>query len=136
MKFVTRDTDYAIQALRYIAIKTQEDKNVIVSVDDIVNDCFLPREHLRLLLGKLTGCKVLKSYKGKLGGFSLAKSANKINLADIVKIFQGDIDLTHCFLKNDPCPNIKKRCKVRAKFKEISKVVEKELKKTSIKALI
>ncbi|MBU0650510.1 Rrf2 family transcriptional regulator [bacterium] len=136
MKFVTRDTDYGIQALRYIAIKTKQDKNAIVSVDDIVSNCFLPREHLRLLLKELTVSNILKSYKGKFGGFALAKRADKINLADIVKIFQGDIDLTHCFLKNDPCPNIKKRCKVRAKFKEISKMVEKELKQTSIKALM
>ena len=65
-----------------------------------------------------------------------ATNSDKINLVDIIRIFQGDIDLTDCFLKKEICPNIKKKCKVRAKLKSINRMLEKELKETTISLLV
>ena len=53
MKFVTRDTDYAIQAILLIAEGSLKEKNKIISVDSIVDKLGLPKEHLRALLKKL-----------------------------------------------------------------------------------
>lgn len=131
MKLITRDTDYAIRALMYIACS----KDAIVSVAEIEKKLKLPRPFLRKILQILQKKGILKSIKGNKGGFLLAVPAKKIFLADLMKIFQGRITLTECFLKKKVCPNIK-RCSMRHKIKNMEKIVVSELKKITIASLL
>ena len=95
MKLITRDTDYAIRALMYIASAGDG----VVSVAEIEKKLGLPRPFLRKILQVLQKQGVLRSIKGNRGGFLLAVPAKKIILADLIEIFQGKITFTECFLK-------------------------------------
>ncbi len=101
MKLITRETDYAIRALSTIA---QEDKE-IVTVTDLVEKTDIPRPFLRKLLQTLNREGVLKSFKGKNGGFSLINAADKVMVSDIIHIFQGEMQLNECLFKKDVCSN-------------------------------
>ena len=136
MKLITRDSDYALRAILYIAEISKKEKGLIISVDEIVKELDLPKEHTRLLLKKLAENKILKSYKGRKGGFTLLEPANKISVAEILEIFQGDIDSDFCVLKNEPCPNIKQNCRLRARLKKINSLIKDEFKKSTIESLI
>ena len=131
MKLVTRDTDYAIQALLFIA----KAKRVLVSTTAIENELNLPRPFLRKILQILQKEGVLRSTKGNKGGFILAQATKDISLAKIIEIFQGKITLTDCFLKKKICPRIKK-CHVRKKIQGIEAIVISELKKITIASLL
>jgi len=133
LRFITRDTDYALRALIFMA-KAGRDKNHLVTVDDISKELKLPRPFLRRILQKLSDNNILNSYKGKKGGFSLRLKPESIKVSYIIKIFQGDIDLTHCFLKSAICPNIKV-CTFRKRLKLISKMVKRELDRITIASL-
>ena len=125
MRFITRDTDYALRALMFMAGALRQEDKKIVTVEDIVAAERLPRVFLRRILQKLAEKRMLSSYKGKSGGFSFAVPPKKISLADVIIIFQGEIDLTNCFLKGRICPN-RSACKIRKKIKTInSNVIEK-----------
>ena len=130
MKLITRDTDYAIRALMYIANSKKE----IVTATEIEHDLKLPRPFLRKILQILQKEGVLKSIKGNKGGFLLAISTKEIFLSDLINIFQGKITLSECFLRKDLCPNIRK-CSIRKKIKSIEKKVVSELKRISIASL-
>jgi len=131
MKLITRDTDYAIRALMYIA----GSKKDIVTASEIEKKLGLPRPFLRKILQTLQKEGVLQSIKGNKGGFLLAMPAKKIFLSDLMKIFQGKITFTECFLKKKVCPNIEK-CSVRKKIKNIEKKVVSELKQINISSLV
>ena len=126
MNFISRDTDYAIRALVYMHRGLKNTKRKVFIVEEIIKKEKLPERFLRRILQNLAKNKILRSYKGKDGGFSFLKSPSDIKLTDIIRVFQGKIDLTNCLLKGKPCPNIKK-CTLRKRLKEIGRTVERKL---------
>lgn len=131
MKLITRDTDYAIRALCFIA----KHKGKRIAVSELVEELKMPRPFLRKLLQILDKKGFLKSYKGQGGGFELAVSPNKIFLTDIMKIFQEAFKLNECLFKKHICPNIKK-CILKKKIDRIERYVIKKLKAVNIACLL
>jgi Rrf2 family protein len=131
MKFITRNTDYALRAVCYIAKKNRSK----VTVEELVDKLSVPRSFMRKILQSLSRNKVLKSTKGQGGGFKLAIPAKKLYLIKIMNIFQGDFVLSGCFLKKDICPN-KGKCLLRKKIKNIEQNVLSQLKAINIASLL
>lgn len=131
MKLIIRHTDYAIRSLCFIA-KSKKD---IVCVSDLVRILKIPRPFLRKILQVLNKKRILKSHKGLRGGFSLEKSADKIFLLDLIKIFQGPFTLNECFFKKLPCPN-KGSCILRKKIGRIERYVTNQLQTITIASLL
>ena len=122
MKLITRDTDYAIRALAYIAGHQER----IVSATELVRKIRMPRPFLRKILQNLDKKGLLKSYKGKGGGFALAVPPDEISILGLIKIFQGPFKLNECFFKKHLCPNTKD-CGLKRRIDRIEKYVLKEL---------
>lgn len=131
MKLITRDTDYAVRALCCIAKRKSE----IVSVSNLVKKLKIPKPFLRKILQVLNRKGLLKSYKGKGGGFVLSRPANKILLTDLIKIFQGSLELSACIFKRSICPNIE-TCALRKKINVSEKFVISQLKSISVGSLV
>jgi len=127
MKFIKRETDYAFQALVFLA------KNEMsYTVENISKELGLPKTHLRKIFQILSNNGILVSTKGRNGGFTLNVEAKEISMARIIKIFQGDIDLTNCVVEKKACKKTAD-CFVREKLKNISKILEQELSKITLK---
>ena len=131
MKLITRDTDYAIRALAAIASTKQR----IVSAADLVRQLKIPRPFLRKILQVLSKKGVLKSIKGKTGGFSLALDPKNIYLLKLMEIFQGKIKLNECMFKRKRCPNIS-TCPLRKKVCNIERYVVAQLKNVTLASLL
>jgi Rrf2 family protein len=131
MKLITRDTDYAIRALCYIA----KHKKKIVCVTDLVKELKIPRPFLRKILQKLNKKKLLKSYKGIGGGFTLSRPPKKIFVTDLIRIFQGPVKLNEHIFKKSCCPHIK-TCVLRKKLDKIETHVVSDLKSITIASLV
>lgn len=131
MKLITRDTDYGIRALCYAATN----KRKITSVEELVKNLKMPRAFIRKILQILTKEKMLKSYKGQGGGFTLAVLPNKLYLYDLIKIFQGPVRLNECNFKKKVCPNVK-ICKLKKKIDKLQEYVVGELKRITLASLI
>jgi len=131
MKLITRDTDYALRALCFIAKKKKE----IITVGELVKALKIPRPFLRKLLQILNKEGIVRSYKGKGGGFLSALSADKIFLVDLMEIFQGKFQLNECIFKKRICPN-RDFCGLRQRILGIEKHVFSKLKSTNIGSLL
>ena len=131
MKLITRDTDYAIRALCSMACSKKE----MISADELVNKIKIPRPFLRKILQILNKNRIIKSYKGKGGGFVLQIDPKKITLIDLIEIFQGQIKLGEHLFKKRKCPNIK-TCSLRKKLDGIEQLVIKELESITIASLL
>lgn len=131
MKLITRDTDYALRAVCFIAKSAPN----VVDVSSLVEKLKMPRPFLRKLLQVLSSKKILKSYKGAGGGFVLAQEAQKIFLIDLIRIFQGPLKLNECFFKKLSCPN-KKTCALRKKINAIEEYVARELNAITVASLL
>ncbi len=131
MKLITRNTDYAIRAIAHMAARQKE----IVSVASLVRALRIPRPFLRKILQILGKRKLIRSYKGTGGGFTLALRADKIYLVDIMEIFQGPLSLNECMFKKDLCSN-RGKCPLKRKIDSIEKYVKNELSKLTVASLI
>jgi Rrf2 family protein len=131
VKLITRNTDYAVRALCCIAEQKQE----VISADQLVKSLEMPRPFLRKILQTLNKEGLLNSSKGKDGGFALAVSPGEITLTDIMKIFQGSIRLNECKFKKSDCP-YRSECLLKKKIDEIEKEVMAKLKAITIASII
>lgn len=130
MKLITRDTDYALRAVCFIA--KQKDK--IVPVSRMIRELKMPGPFLRKILQVLNKKGILISHKGQGGGFSLRASADKIYLVKLAEIFQGPLKLSECIFRAKVCPLIK-ACVLNAKLKKIENMVKRELSLITIASL-
>ena len=130
MKLITRNTDYALRAICYIAKKGK-----LVKVDELVRILGVPRPFMRKILQQLSKAKILSSYKGQAGGFKLKSLPERIFIVQIMRIFQGRLSLTECFLKKNICPN-KGKCILRKKIHLIENDVLRQLGQINIASLI
>ncbi|MDD2751832.1 MAG: Rrf2 family transcriptional regulator [Candidatus Omnitrophica bacterium] len=131
MKLLTRDTDYAARALLFFA--QQERKIIPVSV--LVKELKTPRPFLRKILQQLSKAKILKSFKGNHGGFVLVKQPEKIFLVDLIRIFQGPIEINECIFKKKICPN-RNFCILRNRISRIEEHVINELREITVGSLL
>lgn len=63
----------------------------------------VPKKYLQRLLTLLAKKGLIKSTRGKFGGYALAKNAEEISLADIVDAVQGVNDEPTCFFGFGKC---------------------------------
>ncbi len=130
MKLITRNTDYALRAICYIAQQKQ-----VVTVTELVKILGVPRPFMRKILQRLSKERVLDSYKGQAGGFKLKTGPGRIFIIQIMRIFQGPVSLNGCFLKKNICPN-KGKCILRKKIHAIENNTLRQLRRINIASLI
>ncbi|PIQ87084.1 MAG: hypothetical protein COV73_03805 [Candidatus Omnitrophica bacterium CG11_big_fil_rev_8_21_14_0_20_43_6] len=130
MKLITRNTDYALRAICYIAKQKK-----VIAVSELVRGLGVPRPFMRKILHRLSQKKILVSYKGQAGGFKLNLPPQKIFIIQIMQVFQGKVGLSRCFLKKDICPN-KGKCILRKKINVIENNVLTQLRQINIASLI
>ena len=131
MSLITRNTDYAIRALCYM-VKSNKD---VVSVKELVEGLKMPGPFLRKVLQELNKKGILKSYKGKNGGFVLAARPEKIYMGKLIEIFQGPIKLQEHTFKKEICPEIKS-CVLKKKIDVMEKYTISRLNSLSIASLL
>lgn len=128
---VNRDTDYAVRALCHLARQPEE----LAAVPEMCETLRVPRPFLRRILQALARAGMLKSCRGRSGGFRLAKPAGKITLIDVIGVFQGKVDFTRCMYHGKMCPDAKV-CPMRKTLKAIEADAVERLKATTIGNLI
>lgn len=132
MNLMTRDTDYAVRALVYMAHGKCGER---FPVPQLVRGIGVPRPFLRKILQRLSREGIVRSNKGKGGGFTLTAASGDIRVADLVRIFQGEIDLSNCVLRKRACPN-KATCLLRKKLKRLEGAVISEMRSITIASLL
>lgn len=82
----SKKCEYGMQAILYLAA---QEKNTLVSAEEISRVLKIPREFISKILQSLRDSGLISSTKGKSGGFSLAKPASRIKLIDVVAAIDG-----------------------------------------------
>src|SRR5437764_1712473 len=67
-----------------------------LSATELSAETGVPLPTAQKLMGQLAACGLLRSMRGAAGGFSLARPAEAISLADIVEAVEGPIALSAC----------------------------------------
>ena len=96
----SRQCEYALQAVMYLALKPEEE---MTSIRELTMKLHTPYFFMAKILQDLVYKGLLKSHKGPSGGFTLALPAKKITLHHIIEAVDGN-DLTQgCILGFPEC---------------------------------
>ena len=101
---LNRKTYYGIQSLLFIARKKSEK---LTPITEITESLKISRKFLEKILSELRHEGIVRSKKGRSGGYSINKDLDSISLADIVRILEGPIALlpcASCLLYTSPSP--------------------------------
>ena len=90
---LSKKTKYAINALVYLA-KVETKTPVLIS--EIAESEHIPQKFLEAILLDLKNAGILNSKKGKGGGYYLIKPPELVNIADIMRLFDGAIAYLPC----------------------------------------
>jgi Rrf2 family transcriptional regulator, iron-sulfur cluster assembly transcription factor len=93
-------TEYAIRGLSELAGRKADGP---VMLDDLVAGTDLPRDFLAKVFQKLVHGGVLRSAKGRGGGFTLARPPHEITLMHIVEAIDGPQVLDRCVVGLEKC---------------------------------
>ena len=98
----TSASEYAIRGLSEMAIKAREGPMLL---DELVNGAHppLPRDYLAKVFQKLVHGGVLRSVKGRGGGFTLARPPHQISVMDIVEAVDGPQRFDGCVVGLEQC---------------------------------
>ncbi len=90
---LSQKAKYALKALAYLA-KNGQDGPILMS--KIATEKKIPLRFLENIFHELKKEGFLKSYRGRIGGYELAKPANEISAAQIIRVVNGPIALLPC----------------------------------------
>lgn len=130
MRLITRETDYAVRALLYMARCQAE----TISVSELVSALKIPRAFLRRIMQSLNKEGLIESFKGKGGGFRLALPLKKIFLIDLMEKLQGPVKLNECLFKKRICPD-RNRCLLKKKIDALEKEMIAKLRAITLASL-
>ncbi len=129
--YITRETDYGVRCVLYLARKAQE----IAPVNEIAKAMHIPKSFLAKILQRLVKAGIVISGRGISGGFSLAKKPENISILDVIKAIQGDSAINICAIDKKLC-RLSKTCSVHPVWVELRGIIEKRLQKENFAKLL
>ncbi|MDR2874840.1 MAG: Rrf2 family transcriptional regulator [Methylobacillus sp.] len=128
---ISKTSQYALQAMIYLATLEPEIK---VTGNDIAGKLGLPPSYLSSIMPQLTGQGLANSTPGPGGGFSLGRSAETINLLQILSITENTKFAQECLLGFKICDPTSK-CPVHDHWHPVKTGILAFLEKQTLKML-
>ncbi len=111
----SRQCEYALQAVLYLALKPGEE---MTSIKELTSKLEIPYHFLGKILQDLTRKGLLKSLKGPTGGFALGMHPEEITLFHIVEAIDGAGFTRSCVLGFPECSG-ENPCAVHEKWSSL-----------------
>lgn len=121
---LTKKTDYGVELMIELARLSRQGP---VSLRKIANSLGLSFKFLEQVAIPLREAGLIEAREGKGGGYRLAKPAREIKVLDIIRSTEGEVrikDCRQCRRQED--------CQPKGIWKNLEKVIEKELGKKSL----
>ncbi|MFC1576735.1 RrF2 family transcriptional regulator [Candidatus Omnitrophota bacterium] len=133
MRLTTR-SEYALVSLIYIA---RHGKDGYVKLEDICKEYAISKKYLEQLLCSMRQARYITTRRGAGGGYKLARPAQKISVAEIIRLMDGalapTLAVSKYFYGHTP---IEKEPKIMGVFKEIRDFVSEKVENLKISNLV
>src|ERR1700743_2071910 len=102
---ISQKARYALRALLYLVVHGDD---APVQISEIAESEKIPRKFLEAILLELKKTGIVRSHRGRQGGYSLGRAAKDISFADVLRVTDGPLALSPCvsvmaYRKCDDC---------------------------------
>ena len=108
---LSKKADYALMAMKHLAVKTTA-AGSSTSAREIAEQYDIPIELMAKVLQRLARSGLLTSHQGTRGGYTLSKPMASISVADIIQAIDGPLTVTACSTQDEQCEQFTK-CNIR-----------------------
>lgn len=112
---LTQRSRYALRSMLFLARAPAGASPIPMT--RIAVEATVPRKFLELILADLRDAQLLHSFRGKMGGYVLARPAHLISLGEIIRVIEGPLALVPCVSRTAyrPCKDCKSEidCEIR-----------------------
>ncbi len=132
---LSKKSEYALMAARYMAIKNHSSAVTAKEIADNYNISF---ELVSKVLQSLAKNNIAISYKGVKGGYTLKNKPKDISLIDLIKAVEPYNQITDCLsddLLKEKCSHLD-YCKIRVPLIEVQKRIDKVFNETKLSHII
>lgn len=140
---ITLETDYAIRIVDLIArnrlVSQISDKPCRIDAKTISEKTDVPPRFALKILHKLAQAEIVKSYKGKYGGYELSRPPETLSLYEVMELVEGKYRFSRCLNDGYSCTcnsNDELPCAYQKVFSEITEQVCELLKKQTFDKLV
>ena len=134
---LSKKAKYALNALVYLA-RNYEKGPILIS--EISEEEHIPKKFLESILLDLRNAGILSSKKGRGGGYYLLKPPEEVNMADVIRMFDGALALLPCvtYKYYERCEECKdeETCGIRRVIQEVRDQTVNILKNNSLADII
>jgi Rrf2 family protein len=121
-------SDYGARAV--LSLARHYPRLEILRVEDLALEQGVPATYLVLILSELRAKGIVKSVRGKDGGYLLARAPAEITLGDVLRALHGEVFDTPA-LSDPKCPP-----ELLAAWKRLKEAVESAADRTTFQALL
>jgi Rrf2 family protein len=97
---LTRATDYALRGILYLSLQPRDSLSVI---SEIAAEMNIPEGFLARIFQNLAKSGLIRSHRGKKGGFSLARPPAEIDMKVVIEAMEGPMHLNRCLNGFNEC---------------------------------
>ena len=125
---LTKKADYGLMAMKHLA---EHGHGSACSAKDVADSYGIPQEALAKILQRLAKAGLLFSQHGTNGGYTLARSPEKISAFEVIRAIDGPLFITSCITVRGECGQ-SERCTIREPLRRVNDSIEQVLKSISI----
>jgi len=128
---------YALRALQYLA---QQEPGEAILISEIAERQAVPKKFLEIILVELKRASLVRSFRGRNGGYALAKPADAIFLGNIVRLMDGPLAALPCasltaYRRCDDCHD-EATCQIRRVFRKVRDATAAILDRTTLADIV
>jgi Rrf2 family protein len=98
---ISRRADYAVRVMLELG---NQPEGALISSSDLSERTGVSKSFLHKIIADLTKAGLVRTYKGPTGGLAISRSANTINMRQIIEAVDGPICLNICLIQPAECP--------------------------------
>lgn len=129
---LSKFTDYAFRALIYLA----ENDNRLCTVEELAEKLNASEHHIKKIIHRLAKTEYIISIKGRSGGLKLGLNPEEINLCEVLKVTEDNLNIVECFNKTSGCPLMENGCKFKKIVSDSLKMFMGEFSKYTLKDIL
>jgi Rrf2 family protein len=124
-------SQYAIRIMEFIT----KDIDTLNNAKQISEQLSIPYKYLTKIMTQLTNANLIKSIRGREGGYVISKAPSSIRLIEILEAVKESINSENCLLSNGLCNNTHK-CALHDIWKKPKKAIDDMFYNTTLADMI